>query len=164
MSETIQLSKDDIQKIYDKGNDDVKQILASKFGQQTFDGTNHEKSVFSLEDACKINGTDPKDYIPYPNPINGDQRAINAFALFTQVTRAFNKGVKRDWKNPNQSKWYPWFRMDGKLGSGLSLGDAAFVLSTARVASRLCVLQSQHVGIISERFFKSYEDLMTETD
>ena len=159
--ETFKLEKSDLLKIYNESSEAGKKYLEEKIGSNNFK-LRLEDRLDSFEACCVENGVDPDDVIPFANPKNGDEKCINAFAKLIQIDRAYNQRKKKDWKNSNQPKYYPWWWMDGRSGSGLSLYVVVNVRSYTFVASRLCVLSREHAEHIAKTFPDIYEDYMTE--
>lgn len=162
--ETIQLTKQDALKLYNETTKEGKKFLEEKFGDKTF-SFKIEDRINSFEDACRENGIEPEDVLPYTDPQTPDEKSINAYAKLVQIIRAFNEGKIPDWKNSSQYKYYPWFWMDGRKspsGSGLSFDDFDFVVSYTCVASRLCLLEQRHVEIVAKKFEDIYIDYMTQ--
>lgn len=164
MDATLQINLAKAKVLYPSAEGELRKMLEDTFGKDNLTIPNPIDKVHSLKDACELIGAEESDYLPFPNPKNSDQKCINAFAFMIAVAKAFNQGKKKDWKDSDQYKWFPWWRMNGSSGSGLSFDGADCGYSGARVASRLMVLDQEHVKIMAERFFKQYEDLMTEND
>lgn len=78
---------------------------------ETIEPTKDWMKIKSLEDACKNNGTTPEEVLPYKDPVTWEQNALNAVATIWEMTKAINGDWKADYKNSNQTKWFPVFRM-----------------------------------------------------
>lgn len=65
--------------------------------------------INNIEDVLKIVGKSYDEVVRYKNPINKSQRAENARNLIECITEAYNEGVKFDWTNSSQYKYYPYF-------------------------------------------------------
>lgn len=159
--DTVQLSRQDLLSIYNAGNDEVKKLLEDKCGSENFQ-LKIEDRIQNVYAACVENGTTWAEELPFKEPKNQEQRCVNAFASMIQIVKAFNQGKTKDWKNSNQYKYYPWWRMDGASGSGLSFIGPIYCGSSATIASRLCLLEESHVEIVAKRFQPIYQLLMTE--
>jgi len=159
--QTIKLSDANAKLMYPTALPEIQKMLEDSFGRDFF-STKVEDKIKSFEDCCTENGVDPDDIIPFKEPKNGDEKCINAFAKLIQINRAFNQGKKKNWKNPGQYKYYPWWKMDGSSGSGLSFDGYAYGRSHTSVASRLLLLDSSHVEHLVNLFPDIYEDYMTE--
>jgi uncharacterized repeat protein (TIGR04076 family) len=159
--EAVQFDRSEIAKLYNQGNDAVKNFLEEKFGKENlFHQVSDETEA--VEDACKENGTSWDQERPFSEPKNPEQKCINAFAALIQIVKASRKGGKIDWRNSNQYKWIPWWWMNKESGSGLSFGAAAFGHSNTGVASRLYSLDEATAKSIAINFPGLWEDFMTE--
>lgn len=159
--ENLQINKDNALKAFSSADESGKSLLKALFGENIF-SQKLEDRILTFEDACRENGVEAEDVLPYTEPITPDEKSINAYAKLVQIVRAFNQGKVPDWKNASQYKYYPWFRMDGKSGSGLSFADCGYGFSGTRVASRLCLLEERHAEIVAKRFQDIYSDYMTQ--
>lgn len=159
--DTIQLSREDLLSLYNAGNAEVKKMLEDKCGSDNLK-LKIEDRINSVEDACKENGTTWEEELPFKDPKNDEQKCVNAFASLIQITKAYNQGKKKDWKNSRQYKYLAWWNMNGASGSGLSFDDTDYDYSSASVASRLHLLEESHVEILSKKFPGVWEDYMTE--
>lgn len=65
-----------------------------------------EIEIDSLDDVYKILGVKESSFIPYKCPKTKEEKSINAQARLFKIVEAYNGGVKLDFKNSNQSKWY----------------------------------------------------------
>ena len=118
----------------------------------------------TFEDACKVEGLDPKKVIPdfscYPEQ---DRKAMEAHAKLVIIARAANrlankgKEWKPDWNNFNQYKYHSWFDMEGG-SSGFRFDDCDYWLSTSGVGSRLCFISSEVGEHVAEHFIDLYRD------
>lgn len=78
------------------------------------------EKIKTFEDACKIEGLDPKAIIPdfsfYPER---DRKAMIAHAKLVVIIRAVNRILNNgdewapDWNNYKWDKYYAWFWMAG---------------------------------------------------
>ena len=64
-----------------------------------------------------MDGSDPDIAMPYLNPSNDDQEALNAMAALLIFTRAINQGWEADYANSDQRKWYPYFVWDSSVSA-----------------------------------------------
>lgn len=145
--------------LYSLSNEKGKKILEEIYGAETFE-FDPVKEINSLEDACRYNGSDIENVIPWKNPINADQRCVNAFAFFIEIYRAFNKGETPIWGTGTKRKYSAWMNMPDPSGVGLSLNDAVNGYSDSDVPARLTAFNPDHVKIIVERFPEKMADLM----
>ena len=106
--------------------------------------------IKSYEDACIVNGDDPKilpDYSMLPKAEAEYQ--LNHFKL-VRIVKAINKIADPNWKplfHNRNTKYYPWpeVKSDEKRPSGFGFSDSCcdYVDSHACVGSRLCFASSE---------------------
>ena len=122
------------------------------------------KLIASFEEACKKEGLNPVEEIPFKNPANGRQIAVNAAAKLFIIAKALNGDWKADWNNWNQGKYYPWFDMRSSPagGSGFSYGDCVYGRSSSYVGSRLVYKDLETAEYAGTKFLDIYRDLMVE--
>jgi len=111
----------------------------------------------SYEEACEIENIDPAENIPFADPKNGDQLALNSLARIFIGVRAINRQANGgkpwtpDWKNSRQ--WKYEIIMNMSSGSGLSYYDCDYVDSYSGVGSRLCFISED----VAEHFFEAFK-------
>ncbi|MEO6282166.1 MAG: hypothetical protein ABIN80_22945 [Dyadobacter sp.] len=74
--------------------------------------------VETIEQAYEVEGVRAEDIIPYANPKNDDQLALNGFAKALVLTRALNQGWVPDYNNRDQDKWEIWWNMRDQAAGG----------------------------------------------
>lgn len=116
--------------------------------------------IKTYEDACNHLNIDPIENLPFKEATTADQKAINALTKLTIIVRALNEGWTPDWKDSRQLKYYPWFRMNGSVGSGFSFYVSVFVLSDSYLGSRLVLKNAELANHIGNQFLDLYEDWM----
>jgi len=154
MSE-IKITLESAKYYYSKADTKTKTVLVALLGKRIIGDIMDRIKTF--EDACEELELDPKSVIPFPKPIDDDQRALNANAMLWVIYRALNEGWKPDWTNSNEYKYYPWFRMDS--GSGLSFDDFGYATSASTVGSRLCLKSKELAEYAGEQFIDIYTEL-----
>ena len=117
----------------------------------------------TFEDACKVEGLDPKKVIPdfscYPKK---DRKAMIAHAKLVIIVRAANrlanggKEWKPDFDNSSQWKYHAWLVKRGS--SGFLFGDDVDWRSGSHVGSRLCFISSEVCEYIAKKFIKLYNE------
>lgn len=115
------------------------------------------KNIKSLEDACKVNGTNVADVLPYdPSKVlTPKQQWLNACATLEEVYTAVNKDEPVDYSNHDQEKWFPVFRSNG-AGFGFSASNCRYVNTTSTVGSRLCSTSEEKADYVGEQFIDVY--------
>ena len=113
--------------------------------------------IKTFEGACKALKLNPKTVLPNVKGMpSHHQKAIISHAKLVIIAEALNEGWKPDWKNGNEWKYYPWFRMSS--GSGLAYGAYASRYSYSAVGSRLCFKTGELAEYAGKQFKKLYED------
>jgi hypothetical protein len=153
--ETIQITKQNAQKAYENGCDDVKTVLENLFGKELFVPKDITDRVKTFHDACSVLVVNPDDVIPDSVPA-ADSKSIVAYCQLIIIARALNEGWVPDWKNASEYKYYPWFDMSS--GSGLSCFDYDDRYSFSPVGSRLCFKSRQLAEYAGKQFIDLYKD------
>ena len=155
MSDTLTLAK----KEYNKTDASGKQLLENIFGKDAFQ--RDFKEIKCFEDACNANGTNADDILPYKDPINDKQEAMNAFAMMCEIVEAINPDFVPDYGNSNQPKWYPWFEWDN-LASGFRFNASGYVNVRTHSAggSRLCSETIEKSNYIGKQFIDIWNKIL----
>lgn len=124
-----------------------------------------EAQLTSFEDACKIEGLDPKKVIPdfscYPE---ADRKSMIAHAKLVIIVRAANR-IANDNKlwtpdfSDSNDKYEAWFDLEGG-SSGFQFYVFDFWLSVSYVGSRLCFISSEACEYVAETFIELYKEYM----
>jgi len=120
----------------------------------------------SFEAAAKSQGIDPTK-LPEVSllPEALGKATVAAYKLFV-ISQAAWQGVKIDWNNYSQYKYYPWFDLETyaeKVGSGAGFsyyGGFSYDRTSSIVGSRLCFPDSKTAKYVGETHFQLYRDLM----
>jgi hypothetical protein len=122
--------------------------------------------VKSFEDACQVLGVQPSEVLPFAEPKNQDQVAVNAFAKITTIAKALNEGWTPDWDNWDQNKYYPWFdfRSEAVAGSGFSFDDYGYGGSDSGVGARLVFKTRELAEYAGKQFTDTYKEFMVITE
>lgn len=102
--------------------------------------------VTRIEDAFEIDGVKSEYIIPFAEPKNDDQVAVNNFAVALVLTRVLNEGKVPDYNNRKQDKLeIVWdMRDEAAGGSGFSLYYVYYdVFSVSNVGARLVFLNRE---------------------
>ena len=114
------------------------------------------RSIKTFKDACHKIRVTPA----LPTLLNGCQElmkaTIAAYKLMV-IFQAINDGWTPDWKNTDQAKWFPWFRVLPS-GSGFSFSDAFISYGNSYVGSRLCTDTGEKCRYIAEQFEAEYKE------
>jgi hypothetical protein len=124
------------------------------------------KKLKTFEDACKIEGLDPKKVIPdfscYPEK---DRKSMEAHAKLVIVVRAANriendgKEWTQDFSNWDEYKYEIWFEYD-KGSSGFRYFAYDYWYSDSFVGSRLCFKTSELAEYIGNQFIDLYNEYL----
>lgn len=136
--ETIQIKKENALAAYKNADKKTKELLENLFGKSLL-YTNIMDRIKSFEDACEVVGADPED-LPYKNPKNAREEAVNAFHMLDIISEALLEGKVLDWTDSDQPKYYPWFN-NYKPGSGFRFNATTYVWTYALASggARLCL-------------------------
>jgi len=120
--------------------------------------------IKTFEDACKIQGIDPKKVLPdFSNYPEGDREALLAHAKLVIIVRASNKLANEgkewtpDWNNWDERKYEPWFALDEKGSSAFRFHDYDRWNSNSDVGSRLCFISNEVCEYVANQFIDLYE-------
>ena len=119
------------------------------------------KKIKTFEDACtalKINPALLPDVSLLPE---GDRKHVIANYKLIKIAEALNEGWKPDWKNWDELKYYPWFRMDTPSGFGFSYSFCAYSFTASIVGSRLCFKSRELAEYAGKQFEAIYNDYLT---
>ena len=115
------------------------------------------KKIKSFEDACKVLGIKPKHLPSVGRLPEKHKNAIIAHYKLVIIAEALNEGWKPNWKDLNEWKYYPWFRMSG---SGFAFGDFGYGHSNTNVGSRLVFKSEELARYAGTKFKKLYQQYM----
>jgi len=113
-----------------------------------------------IENAKKQNPMD--EVYTYHNTTEGAfeelYKNVSEFAKFQEVERMivnfYNKGVKCDWDNTNQRKYYPYFY----LGKNFAYDDCINYHAFSGVSTRLCFLRAEDLKEAVVKFKEQYKN------
>lgn len=123
--------------------------------------------IKSFEDACTALNLNSAEEIPFAQPKNRDQKAVNAAAKIFIIAKALNERWVPDWYNWDEYKYYPWFDMSPEKddeeetavgGSGFSFVDCDS--GDSSVGSRLVFKTRDLARYAGTQFLDIYRDLM----
>jgi hypothetical protein len=106
----IDITKENALKAYNQAAGNEKKILELLLGKENFQEITD--LVKSYEDACKLDGQDPFLVLPFPSPLNEDQKVSNAQMKMTIINRVLNGEWKANYKDKNQPKYFAVFKYD----------------------------------------------------
>lgn len=145
---TLQLDLKKAKKLFPTASPEFKEMLIDSFGPETFSDKITDKCK-SWEDACEIKGIHPHQSLPYPDPQNDQQQAINGFFKMITISEVLNEGWSPNYSNSSEYKYYPWFDLSG---GGFSYRDYGYAYAGASVGARL-VYKTRELAIYAGKQF-----------
>jgi len=140
--------------LYKTASNEFKQMLETTFGKDFFLQKITDR-VRTYEDACKELGIEPIDYDEMKDAgFSPDEIYLREIKT---ITVALNEGWVPDWKNSDQYKYYPYFRMSS--GGFVFYGTSCdYSSADAGNASRLCFKSSELAEYAGKQFLQLYSD------
>jgi hypothetical protein len=120
MGTVLKISEKTARKLYKDSSNEFKIICEETFGKEFFSKEITDR-VKSYEDACIETGEIPVNESKMVE-IGFTQDEI-AYRKIKTVTKALNEGWEADWKDKDQSKWFPWFYLSS---DGFVSRDASY--------------------------------------
>lgn len=116
-------------------------------------------NIKSLEDACRKNGTNPEEILPYKNPTTPKQVAMNGVAKVWEIVEAINDGWVAD---RTKLRWFPVFRWTetGLVFSSTNC-ECWFSLSFALVGAPFAIESDEKAEYIGKTFPHIYAEYIT---
>jgi hypothetical protein len=155
----VELTKADLRKIFNASNQEGKQFLQDKYGEDflKFDW----KDIDSVEAAMNYNGTTIDEILPYKNPTTPLQHWHNDLALMNQVCQAINQGWSPDWSDSDQRKWRPWFEFNASSSGFRFLGSHCDLVYTASTGgSRLMLETEEKSDYCAKQFIELWNKIL----
>lgn len=111
--------------------------------------------IKTYEDACNVLGLGC-------HKVWSDYDSVDeiAYKKLKVIIKVLNEGWIPDWKNSNEYKYYPWFEMTKKPGSGFLSSDSDGWRSLSSVSSRLAFKSRELALYAGKQFEKIYYDYM----
>jgi len=121
-----------------------------------------KKTIMSFEDACEALGLDATKLPDVSMLPEADQKAVVAHYKLVVISRALNEGWTPNWADDNERKYFPYFEVEKKEGSGSGFGLSYLVFDYWRththVGSRLCFKNSEVAEFACTKFKDLYEE------
>lgn len=115
--------------------------------------------IKTWEDACEMKGIDPIDSLPFPEPDNDFEEAINGTFQMFIIVDLLCEGWKPNYTNGNQYKYYPYFKY---TDSGFGFSFSIFEFEYSFVGARL-VFPTRELAEYSGKQFKDiYNKFLTK--
>jgi hypothetical protein len=137
--EILKIDGKKAKKLFPTASPEFQEMLKDTFGEIFFSQKITDR-IKTFEDACAHLSLDPEEYLPFLIPKNARKQASNAFTMLDIISEALLDGVKLDWTNSDQKKWYPWFN-EYSPGSGFRFGGTGYAWTTSATGggARLCL-------------------------
>lgn len=155
--ETVSIKKQNVQKAFKEGCDDVRKVLKNLFGEDVLSASNWIEvwENFSRENKLKI-------VLPYSSPSCPEQESANAYVMLINIIKIKRKGWIPNWNDSGQYKYYAWFKMQTNSASGFSYDDYGYWLTLTYCGSRLCLPTRELAENVGKEFISIYEKHMAE--
>lgn len=148
-----ELNRNELTTIYQKGTEEVRKVLDSRFGDKEFK-TDVRDRIKTYEDAERELGLTPESMLPIKYGIfSGPLEGLRKMMI---IAAALNEGWVPDFSNSNQYKYYPWFGY--KAGFGFSHSACVGSHSITLLGSRLCFKSKD----LAEYAGKQFQDIYNE--
>jgi hypothetical protein len=117
--------------------------------------------VKSYEDACTIKGEDPVTRLPFSNPKNEREEALNAIDMLWLIIEVINEGFVKDYEDHNQDAYEPIFYLSVS-GSGLSYGGYDFSFTATNVGARFALQTPEKARYVANQFAPLYNKYLVK--
>jgi len=154
-NENLEIKKVDAIKAYNEADSDGKKLLQNLFGKKNLFNGNIKDIVKTFEDALEISGKTSAEVLPYSNPKNDAEEALNAYSKIFIICSVLNEGWVAELHNTNQYKYYPYFKQSSS-GSGLSYCGYDYWSSVTYVGVRLAFKSSELAEYAGKQFIDIY--------
>lgn len=132
--ETLQINKANALTAYEKANEKGKALLSNLFGKKVFIKDIRER-IKTYEDACEYEGIKPLQLSDFDHLPVQDRAYHYHDHRKVIIKRALNEGWVADHSNPNQKKFYVWYKWVGSV-RGFSFGGFGFGRTYSFVGAR----------------------------
>jgi hypothetical protein len=155
-TEVLEVAKDKVLNAYKGGTSTDQALIKVLFGDRFLKSV--MERINSFEDACAETGRDPLTTLPYPDPKNPEEEALNAVKMAWVIVEAANEGWVPDFTDENQTKYTPYFVW--KEGVGFVCGDYYGWNRTTDVGSRLCFRSTELAEHFGKKFIEIYRKFL----
>ncbi len=154
--ERLYIDKEKAKSLYEKASPEFQAMLEDTFGKRLFKRV--QDRIKSYEDACNEIGIELEDLPDVENCEPEDRASIIAFYKLTIIARALNEGWTPNWQDPNQYKYYPWFKVANPTRFVYADTYSTATSAIADIGSRLCCKSED----LATYFGKQFEKLWAE--
>jgi hypothetical protein len=127
----IKVEENELMEAYSKADNNQKKLLEKHFKIETPES--RFKKITNFDSILKLSGQKLEDILPWMENKNltKKKKSQNALAKIQLISEVYNNGVELDFDNPNQRKYYIWWKkQDGAwlvgVVYGLYCADAGF--------------------------------------
>lgn len=113
--------------------------------------------IKTFSDACNVLGINPTQVTN--NTL--DTKDEIAYKKLKIITKVLNEGWEPNWADNNQHKYFPWFEMKNKPGSGFNYSAYGLWHSSSDVSSRLAYKTKELALYAAKQFELEYYEYMT---
>lgn len=152
----LQAPEEAVKAAYEKGTAEEKNLLEKLFGKQSF----LPEWWKDFELACKTQGLDAATALPYANPKNGHEDALNAVAALFILAEWEHNGWVADWNDTSQQKWEPIFDM--RAGCVLSRSYYDYSCTRTYAGSRLSFPTEKRSNDFARKYISLYKKFLTK--
>lgn len=113
------------------------------------------------EDACQLKGIDPIDSLPFEEPKNDLEEAVNGNFKMYIIAELLCGDWVPNWSDTNEYKYYPYFKWSGS-GFGFSYSSADYWGTGTHVGSRLVFPTEELAEYAGTQFINIYNKFLTK--
>lgn len=115
------------------------------------------RNIKTYDDSCRVCGTTEEEFNARFLNLGLDPDTI-FYEKLKIITKAINGRWTIDWNNPDQPKWYPWFRLSSDFGFYAS--HFGYGYSRAGSSSRLCFKSEEKADYAGKQFTEIYKQFL----
>lgn len=145
---------------YKSSSKEEKELLKDIFGD--IFPKNVMERIKTIDNVLKENGISKKEFDKSCTGLSEDE--IN-YRLLKLIAKALNEGWLPNWKDSDEYKYVPWFKMnDSSSASRFSYGGCDGWVTVTNVGSRLCYKSSELAKYAGTQFLEIYRKYMLIED
>jgi len=152
MSETVQIKKEDALKALQQAPKELQPLFTTLFGG--LKPLKITERIQTFEDVEAITGKKLTQQ-------DGETTDEFAYRQAKLIAEAYNEGEQLDPMNTNQTKYFPWFKINPSVsGVGLSYSGYAYWYSFSHIGVRLCFSTSANAIDAGKKFTTIYSNFL----
>lgn len=158
--ETITIKKENVTRALKIAKGNAKEMLQALLGD--YSDLPITERVKSFADACVALGLDEDEELPYKEPKNDRQIAVQSFTMMMIIAQALNEGWVPDYSNSNEAKYYPWFEWKSSAsGFGFSNALTGWASTDTGIGARLVFKTEELARYAGKQFECIYNGFIT---